>query len=176
MFPATRWIRNTVLLVVSMLSLSGAPLADDADEESITAEHAVAGGATARSFAVEHAAADDSIRRASATEYLVGVYYGHAARGTERRLLDTGLAQPEIDAIIDSVAQEFADCVVSSLVKADAVEMDVTIGMLADGVSIDEVSTYMDSLSDTEGEVSLTVFETEHMACSAGVNARHGLD
>ena len=175
MFPATRWIRNTVLLIASVLSVSGAPLADDSDGASVTAEHAP-DGATVRSYAVENAAADDRSKRTSATEYLVGVYYGHVARGTERRLQNTGLAQPEIDSIIDSVAQEFADCVVGSLEKADAVEMDVTIDMLADGVSMDEVSTYMDSLSGTEGEGSLTVFENEYLACSKGVDARHGLD
>ena len=120
MLPATRWIQNTVLLVASMLSLSGAPLADDSDGESVTAAHAVADGVTVRSYAVENAAPDDGAKRTSATEYLVGVYYGHVARGTERRLQNVGLAQPEIDSIIDSVALEFADCVVSSLEKADA--------------------------------------------------------
>ncbi len=161
MFPVSRWIRFPVWLVVAWLCLPGMLPADESQPEDA---------------AVAVTQAVLTTKTELATEHMVGVYYGHVAGSTEARLQNSGLAQPEIDSIVDSVAQEFADCVVSSLVKADAAETDFTIEMLADGAPIDEVSTYMDSLSAAEGEDPLIVFEAEFGACSAGVDARYGLD
>lgn len=123
----------------------------------------------------EPIAAAESSQSELATEHMVGVYYGYVASDTETRLEHSGLAQPEIAFIVDSVAQEFASCVVGSLVKANNPETEFTIKLLAEGVPLEEVSDYMDSLSTHGQDDPLAVFETELRACSESIDASYGL-
>lgn len=111
----------------------------------------------------------------TATEYVIGVYYAHKADYTERQLLRSGLAQPEVDDLINAVAQGFADCIVTSLQKANNYESEFAVELLADGTAIDDVSLYFKSLDVPDTEDPLAVFDAESDACLDSLDASYGL-
>lgn len=155
---ATRRLGSLVFLAflsVPLILTANEPANEERDDEGVVSEEAS--------------------QSELATEHMVGVYYGYVASDTETRLEHSGLAQPEIAFIVDSVAQEFASCVVSSLEKADNPETEFTIKLLAEGVPLEEVSSYMDSLSSDAQDDPLAVFETELRACSKSIDASYGL-
>lgn len=156
--------RQYYFAVVVLLALLSPPLPLSASDTDRVASE------------VEETVAVETSQSELATDYMVGVFYGHVASDTEMRLAHTGLAQPEIEQIVDNVAQEFASCVISSLEKADAPETDFTIKMLAEGAPMEEVSDYMDGLSADENKDPIAVFELELDACSKSIDARYGLE
>ncbi len=76
---------------------------------------------------------------------------------------------------MDAVAQGFAECIVTSLQKANNYETAFAIKMLADGAALDDVSMYFDSLSVPGSEDPLAVFDAESGVCMKSLDASYGL-
>lgn len=111
-----------------------------------------------------------------ATDHMVGVYYSYRADRVQRALQNSGLAQPEIDDVVDSVAQRYAECIVSSLQKANNRESAHVIKMLADGEKLNHVSQFVRSLDVPGASDPLEVFDVESRTCMQSLDASHGLD
>ena len=117
----------------------------------------------------------DDTDLSNAVEHIAGVYYAYSAGTSEKQLTKAGLAKPEIDDAVDTLAKGFAECIVTALHKTENDESAHVIKLLADGTAIEDISRYMSSLETTDTQDPFAVFEAESDACTSSVDAGYGL-
>jgi hypothetical protein len=154
-----------VILVAVLLAMLNARATDEIDEINTTDTNSVTN--------VTQETGDSDAT--NATEHMIGVYYANFADSAERRLSSSGLAKPEIGDTVDAVAKGFAECIVTSLQKSNNDETTFAIKLIAEGAAMDDVSLYMDSLSDSDSADPLAVFEVESRSCVESLDASYGL-
>lgn len=129
---------------------------------------------TALFLALNVHASDDPVVTA-AKEHLVGMYFSSLAEDHEKQLAISGLANVEIQEMLDEIAMKFADCLVDALQNAQNDEVSHVLELVAKGVSESDITDYLGSIESTNGGDPLGAFDYELRACMRIVEVSYGL-
>jgi hypothetical protein len=113
--------------------------------------------------------------RAPAEAQLADIFYSEMRDRLEIYFEDSGLAQTDIELIIDRAIDDYAHCVIIALVENPDPESRKLLKLLANGVSALEIDEEFGDATSSENEAFLSRLEPIMRPCQLAVDQESGI-